>query len=227
MSVRIRYGGDVIAYYYICFTLSHTHTAILTLDRPTGWPSSIRRGGGAKRSNTNICIPCWQYSTRTLAHARLPVSTLHYIYVKCAVHTAANSSPPVVVVVVITAPRVHLAGKTVFGRVCSVVVVVVVMVVNEWWWWGSEESKRPSIMRETCALYVFAPHPHPDDYMMRAWTVSATAADAADDEINVNDETNEWHFGHFGIRWTKKNSCREQKYWKKYIKLGHVTNVYV
>lgn len=177
---------------------------------PTPW------GRGAKRSNTNICIPCWQYSTRTLAHARLPVSTLQcdIIFMWNVLYTQPPILPLQSSMSVVTAPHIHLEGKTVFGRVCSeselVVVVVVVMVVNSWWWWGGEESKRPSIMRETCALYVFVPHPQPDDYIVRAWTVSATAADAADDEINVNDETNEWHFGHFGIRWTKKKKFMQR-----------------
>lgn len=138
-----------IAYYYICFTRvtplpSHTHGdfELSTGRLQAGHPST----GGEEVEHKHLHSMLTIFAL-TLAHARSPISTLqwHYIYVKCA-QTATNSSPPVAV---IAAPCVHLAGKTVFGRVCS------------GWVWrrGGEESKRPSIMRETCALYVFAPRP--------------------------------------------------------------------
>lgn len=132
MSVHThtRDSGDRVLLYlfYARNSSPFTYTRrFWTLDRPAeGWSSST---GGEEVELKHLHSMLTIFAL-TLAHARSPISTLqwHYIYVKCA-QTATNSSPPVAV---IAAPCVHLAGKTVFGRVCSGWVAE--------GWWGIEKA---------------------------------------------------------------------------------------
>jgi len=62
---------------------------------------------------------------------------------------------------------------------------------------------------------------------VRAWTVSATTADTADDEINANDETNEWHFAILEFDEQKKKIQTENKNIEKIIYNWVTSLVYV